>query len=107
MTTPIEIIKTWKATPAIRNAFGTLDAYQQHMDSPESSHKKIFEKDGKIHVVANNDRKLSGTTALDIINKWKTDAAIRAEFKTFNAYRAFVEASTTGKVQIIGMAAAK
>ena len=92
----------FKNSPELRAAFGTLSAYAEHLERPEESRYKIRVNNGKISVVKNQSRQLSGASALEIIQLWKNDPAYQTEFGTFNVFRAYAENFLTGKVQIIG-----
>lgn len=96
-----EIIKSYKATPAIQAAF-TLSEYEDHVNNPDSSKLKIIDAGGQVSVIENKNRQLSGTQSESIINEWKNDESIRAEFKTFNCFRAYREAELTGRAKISG-----
>ena len=40
--------------------------------------------------------------AVDIIQKWKRDPAVRSEFRSFAAYAAWREADAAGRIKIHG-----
>lgn len=101
-TTALEIIQTWKSTPAIRQAFKTLGNYHAYIENPACSPLKILEYGGKISIVENKDQQISPETALNILQNWKNDPAIRTEFTTLNIYQSYITAVMTGKVRIIG-----
>lgn len=92
----------WKSSPAIRQKFGSVVSYLQHLQNPESSAFKIVNNGGEISVVENKNRQLSGADALEIIKSWQNDPAIRSEFPTLNIYRAYIESKVLGKSHIIG-----
>jgi hypothetical protein len=96
-----QIIKNYKASPEIQAAF-TLSEYEAYVSNPESSKFKIIDAGGQVSVIENKNRQLSGAQSESIINEWKNDESIRAEFKTFNCFRAYREAELTGKAKIIG-----
>jgi hypothetical protein len=93
----LRINLTFKHNPNIRNAFGSGGAYLAHVERPEESPLKISDKNGRTEISRNSNRKMSPLTEEDINKTWKNDAQIRCEFGSFDIYKAYVEATVTGK----------
>jgi hypothetical protein len=100
--TAVEIINTWKSDAETRQAFGSLAAYSAYLENPQSSPVKIINAGGKTHFARNKNQQLSPETALAIVEAWKNNADVRAEFGTFNVYRAYREGVATGKIRVFG-----
>ena len=93
----LRINLAFKHNPKIRTAFGSLGSYLEHVEKPEESPFKIFDKNGRTEVSRNTNRKMSPLTLEDANKTWANNAQIRCEFGSFDIYKAYVEAAATGK----------
>jgi hypothetical protein len=93
----LRINLAFKHNPNIRTAFGSLGAYLEHVEKPEESALKISDNNGRTEVTRNTRRKMSPSTLEDANKTWANNAQIRCEFGSFDIYKAYVEATVTGK----------
>jgi hypothetical protein len=101
----LRINLAFKHNPKIRTAFGSPGEYLSHIEKLEESALMVIEKNGRTEITRNTHRKMSPSTLEDAKNTWANSAQVRMEFKSFDVYRAFVEASVTGRCKILGAVA--
>lgn len=111
LSLPEQIVQTWKTDPAIRAEFRSLSIYaawrtrdaaktagipvaQIHAQHPDVS--GYLAKRGK-------DLGPGESAAIDgYAATWRTSSDIRAEFRTFEVFAAYIRAKARGQAQIIG-----